>query len=186
MRRIENYILYTNPHALPYVLTEAEIRDVNKLVNDKYGRWDWNFGESPVYNFNKAEKFECGIVHVLMNVKEGIITDIHIFGDFFSNEDINSLTSSLIGVLHRKDDIQNVLCKIDVTKYLPNVMTVWATRVPGLTCLPLWRALPVQSRGQEIYPQARLTWTISAPGPSAPDAGAPSRAHRFRSRWRLS
>jgi lipoate-protein ligase A len=121
MKKIEEYIFETNRNAENYDLNAADREAVNKLVNDKYGRWEWNFGESPQYNFKKAEKFDGGIVEVLMDVKNGYMGNIRIHGDFFGAEDISPLTAALNGVIHREKDVEAVVSTLDISKYMTNI-----------------------------------------------------------------
>ena len=39
--------------AKEYKITEEDINNINKLMEEKYLKWEWNFGKSPKYNFNK-------------------------------------------------------------------------------------------------------------------------------------
>ena len=121
MKKIEEYIFETNRNAENYDLNAADREAVNKLVNDKYGRWEWNFGESPQYNFKKSEKFDGGIVEVLMDVKNGYMENIRIHGDFFGTEDISPLTAALNGVIHREKDVEAVVSTLDISKYMTNI-----------------------------------------------------------------
>ena len=49
--------------------------NIQKLVDEKYSTWDWNFGYSPTYNFRKQVKTANG-GHIEMNlqVEAGIMT----------------------------------------------------------------------------------------------------------------
>lgn len=49
--------------------TEEELREIERLRDEKYGTWDWNYGKSPA--FTK----DCGTFSV--DVKSGIVTAVH-------------------------------------------------------------------------------------------------------------
>ena len=101
--------------------TKEEIDFINTLVVKKYSTWDWNFGESPKYNYENSKKLEGGVVEAHIQVENGFIKEIKIFGDFFGKEDISNLEAILLGVKHSKDEIKNALSKIDINDYIFNV-----------------------------------------------------------------
>jgi len=101
--------------------TKEEIDFINTLVVKKYSTWDWNFGKSPKYNYENSKKLEGGVVEAHIQVENGFIKEIKIFGDFFGKEDISNLEAILLGVKHSKDEIKNALSKIDINDYIFNV-----------------------------------------------------------------
>lgn len=101
--------------------TKEEIDSINTLVVKKYSNWDWNFGKSPKYNYENSKKLEGGVVEAHIQVENGFIKDVKIFGDFFGKEDISNLEAILLGVKHSKDEIKNALSKIDINDYIFNV-----------------------------------------------------------------
>ena len=46
---IIDYLYKTNTDTKYYTLSELDIININKLVEEKYNTWDWNFGHSPKY-----------------------------------------------------------------------------------------------------------------------------------------
>lgn len=67
-----------------YEFSISDTLAINKLVEEKYSQWDWNFGSSPQYNFTKGIRTKGGHVEIKMDVQKGIIMQIKIFGDFFN------------------------------------------------------------------------------------------------------
>ena len=80
-----------------YVLTEEDRAAIQKLRDEKYATWDWNYGFYPSYSIRRDQKFESGLVSVSMDVEHGCIQQIRIFGDFFGNGDIAELEAALVG-----------------------------------------------------------------------------------------
>lgn len=69
-----------------YQLTNEDIIRVRDIEKSRYDRWEWNYGESPDYSVQKERKIEgCGRVKVYMDVDNGCIDDIRVFGDFFGD-----------------------------------------------------------------------------------------------------
>lgn len=111
--------MYTD--SITYELTPNDIEAINKLVKDKYGTWDWNFGSSPQYNFQKGIKTAGGHIEIDLNVSKGKILDAKIFGDFFNIKDIEELEDALCGLAHDRDLIKKELDKLGIENYFANV-----------------------------------------------------------------
>ena len=104
-----------------YELTDSDIEAINQLVEEKYGTWDWNFGHSPEYNFQKGIKTDGGHVEVNLDVKKGEIKNVKIFGDFFSTQGVSELEKLLIGTPHEQEKIKELLTTVGLENYISNV-----------------------------------------------------------------
>ena len=102
-------------------LTQEEIEKINKLRDEKYSTWEWNFGNSPKYSFYNEKRFAARTFEVHIDVLKGIIKDIKIFGDFFGKNDISELEASLKNISHEKASISKALSNIDISKYITNI-----------------------------------------------------------------
>jgi lipoate---protein ligase len=118
---IMNFIMQTNSEASIYNLTEEDLFNINKLAREKTSTWEWNFGNSPKYNLVNEKKYSGGIVEISLNVKNGIILNIKIYGDFFGQEDIRSIEDALIGIKHEENAIKEALENFDIGIYLTNI-----------------------------------------------------------------
>lgn len=90
-------------------LSTLEKEKIEAIKSEKYLLFDWNFGSSPDYSFEKSEKFPFGIVSVRFNVHSGVITDLKIEGDFFGSEDIHVLEEKIKGTKHSSSSLEAVL-----------------------------------------------------------------------------
>ncbi len=121
-KRIEDHIVEINPEAHFYELTEDDHRNIAGLVREKYGTWEWNFGYSPKYNFKKILRTEkSGTIEFNLDVQNGMIMQIKIFGDFFGKHDIEEVENGLKGIAHREDDIMSVLKPFSIGNYISNL-----------------------------------------------------------------
>ncbi len=118
-----NEIITTNEGTEIYHLTEDDIAGIEKMIHEKYDTWDWNYGFSPNYNFNKAIKIPAGFIELHLDVNHGYIEKAKIFGDFFASKPIEDLENKLIGEKHEIENIQKLLSAIDLTEYFGNVTT---------------------------------------------------------------
>lgn len=78
-------------------LSEEQLAEVQRLRDEKYATWEWNYGKSPDYEMRKMRKFESGLVTVLLRAEGGRIAGLKFYGDFFGNGDLAELEQSLIG-----------------------------------------------------------------------------------------
>ncbi|NPD45022.1 MULTISPECIES: lipoate--protein ligase [unclassified Lentimicrobium] len=104
-----------------YELTETDIAAINQLVDEKYSTWNWNFGSSPKYNFQKGIKTTGGHIELNLEVRKGEIVNAKIFGDFFNTNDIDELEKLIIGMPHDLGKIKAQLQQIELGNYLANV-----------------------------------------------------------------
>ncbi|MGE5580983.1 MAG: lipoate--protein ligase [Bacillota bacterium] len=109
----ENYTLYS--------LTPMDIDKVNQLVQEKYATWEWNYGVSPRYNLRNKARIAGSSIEVLLDVKDGIIQNARIFGDFFSKCDISLIEESLVGVKHEEKAVTAVFSRFQFQDYIADV-----------------------------------------------------------------
>jgi lipoate---protein ligase len=113
-------IIADNPEYHFYDPGKNDLEKINEIVKSKYETWDWNYGYFPKYNFSNRKKFSGGIIEIYLDVKDGIITNARIFGDFFSEKDVSIFENLLINVKHDMDSLKNVLSAINITDYFLN------------------------------------------------------------------
>ncbi|MGW7932062.1 lipoate--protein ligase [Staphylococcus xylosus] len=104
-----------------YKLTDEDWQKIEKLSNEKYRTWEWNYGRNPKYNFEREEKFEKGFVQIKLDVKKGRIEHAKIFGDFFGEGDITELENALEGTMHEFDSIEEALSNYDMYHYFGDI-----------------------------------------------------------------
>lgn len=100
-----------------YELTEKDWEKINQISEQYYRNWDWNYGKSPDFNFSRQKRFSIGSIEVHLNVSEGIIGDVKIFGDFFGLGDIKDVEQVLTGIKYDKATLQEAVETIDIKKY---------------------------------------------------------------------
>ncbi|MBO0461080.1 MULTISPECIES: lipoate--protein ligase [Enterococcus] len=100
-----------------YELTEKDWEKINQISEQYYRNWDWNYGKSPDFNFSRQKRFSIGSIEVHLNVSEGIIDDVKIFGDFFGLGDIKDVEQALTGLKYDKPTLQKAVETIDIKKY---------------------------------------------------------------------
>jgi len=101
--------------------TEDEINEIQKLRDEKYSRWEWNFGQSPKFSMTHEGRFPGGTLEATLEVNKGIIDKIRIYGDFFGTKDISELEAALTGVSHNEESINQALNEIAINDYMVNI-----------------------------------------------------------------
>ena len=103
------------------VLTEADWAKVREIQAERFGNWDWNYGESPAFEIVKSQKFPFGLVDFRFNVEKGLIKEVKIYGDFFGLGDIADVEAALVGVRFDREAVDRAFDQIDVNKYFGRV-----------------------------------------------------------------
>ena len=101
-----------------YIFTPEDTAQIQRLRDEKYASWDWNFGASPDYNFENAQRFTFGGIEAWLFVSDGVIAQASITGDFFGQEDIAQLAERLVGLRHDATEIDAALGDVDVSRYI--------------------------------------------------------------------
>jgi lipoate-protein ligase A len=120
---IINHIITTHSDIKLYEFNDNDISKINQLVESKYNTWEWNFGYSPKYNFNKKSKTAAGNIEINMDVVNGIIKEIKIYGDFFNKSEIEELENTFKDLPHSFSVLKNNLSKIKIGDYINNIQT---------------------------------------------------------------
>ncbi|WP_405103271.1 lipoate--protein ligase [Oceanobacillus sp. FSL H7-0719] len=104
-----------------YVLTQEDWDNIYEISKNRYQNWEWNYGKSPAFNIQESYKFPAGLVDVRLNVKNGLIEDCTIFGDFFGVGEVAELENKLIGLRHDRKVIDEALEDFPVSHYLGKI-----------------------------------------------------------------
>ena len=104
-----------------YILSGEEMEAIDKLYNEKYNTWDWNYGESPEFDYKNYKRFPFGSIDVRLQVKGGIVSDIKIYGDFFGTEDIAKLEETMRGLKYDREIIKEAIKDQPLEKYFGSI-----------------------------------------------------------------
>jgi len=119
---IENHIMEKYPEAILYELSEEDHAQIREMVQSKYGTWEWNFGYSPQYNFRKVLRTNnSGTLEFNIDVADGIIRDIRIFGDYFNMCEPEEIENALRNVQHAEGKIRDALTPFKISDYFNNL-----------------------------------------------------------------
>lgn len=102
-------------------LTDQQEREIRRLADGKYRTWEWNYGKSPKSDISREKYFSGGYVKALIELKDGLINNLKIYGDFFGLEDIAAFEEAFAGKKYSREAILRVLEGLDVERYFHNI-----------------------------------------------------------------
>jgi len=107
-----------------YRLTAEDGVAIEKLRNERYATWEWNFGKSPRFSLRKERRIEgCGNIEVYFEAQNGIIEAMEFFGDYFGNRDTAELAVMLVGCRLEETAVREAIAGADISCYFCNLDT---------------------------------------------------------------
>ena len=104
-----------------FKLTEADWAKVREIQAERFGNWEWNYGQSPAFAIQMSQKFPFGFVDFRFNVEQGVIKEVKVYGDFFGLGDISDVEDALVGVRFEREAVKQVFENLDFNKYFGRV-----------------------------------------------------------------
>lgn len=120
-QKLMDHVLATYPGARLYEFTAEDKMNIRQLRDEQYATHEWNFGKSPEYSFKKAVRTQGGLLEMNLDVKDGMITAVRIYGDFFSEKGIDAVEKSLTHIRHTEADIRQALSELPIEKHFRNI-----------------------------------------------------------------
>lgn len=112
-RYMGEYICGKYDRIVPYAYTPADREAIDELRDKRYATDQWNFGSSPRYRFSKTARFTGGIVEIYFSVEQGLIRNLHIFGDYFFTRPTEEFIRQIEGLPHTREALETALDRID-------------------------------------------------------------------------
>ncbi|MDR2132513.1 MAG: lipoate--protein ligase [Clostridiales Family XIII bacterium] len=84
--------------AVPRALSETDAEAARSIQKARFDKPEWTYGSAPRYSFKNSVRFPGGRIEVYADVKDGLIEDCRIMGDFLGLSPIGELESLLRGV----------------------------------------------------------------------------------------
>ena len=109
------------PNAEGKELDKKDIEGAKVLCSEKYEKFEWNFGFSPEFSLQKEKKFGSGNVEVYLQIKDGVISKIKIFGDFFGILPVCELENALVGAKYINFDVFERIKGLAISDYISSI-----------------------------------------------------------------
>ncbi len=120
-KMIMDHILETHPEAKLYEFTQEDLDAIQKIRDEKYATWEWNFGHSPSYNFQQGVRTKGGTLEMNLEVKKGVIKAAKVYGDFFGSADISEFENALVDCKHEEKAIRKKLSELNIDSYFHQI-----------------------------------------------------------------
>lgn len=109
------------PDMTEYVFSDDDLKNIQALVDQQFGTWDWTYGEAPEYTIKRSVRYPAGKITTYANVEKSVIKGIKLYGDFFGIKDVADIEQALIGLRYEYPDVLAKLQTIDTTQYFTNI-----------------------------------------------------------------
>lgn len=114
--QLVNYICEAFTDVTPYFLTSNDQLQINRLADEKYKNWNWNFGYSPKFLLKKNKKIGGCDFELSLNIENGIIIDVKLSEN---GTCLSTAAKLLIGLTFQEEVIAE---KFSVISRNPNLL----------------------------------------------------------------
>lgn len=107
-----------------YQLSSEDLASIQRLTDEKFAQWEWNYGRSPKATLTHSARLACGTVEIHLQIAENRIVFCQFGGDFLGNLPTSEVESALIGVVYEANAISESLKKLQISQYFDGVEVV--------------------------------------------------------------
>ena len=104
-----------------YPLSEADLGNIQRLADEKFNTWEWNYGHSPKATLVHSARLACGTVEIHLTLTENRIASCRFGGDFLGNLPASEVETALTGIPYEIDAIRKCLSKLEINRYFDRV-----------------------------------------------------------------
>ncbi|CZT39108.1 lipoate--protein ligase [Streptococcus agalactiae] len=105
------------PEMDEYVLSDAELSEIQAMRDNQFATWDWTYGKAPEYTIERGVRYPAGKITTYANVENSTIKSVKIFGDFFGVKPVDDIEKILEGVRYDYKDVLAALKTVDTSQY---------------------------------------------------------------------
>jgi len=107
-RRILIKNIYNGKNFTTYNITSKDLKEINKLKNEKYSLWNWNYGLSPMSIIKRTVYFSDKPLTLNIAIDQGLITSFEIKSKLLTQDHINSIKTLFIEQKYTYDALYQV------------------------------------------------------------------------------
>lgn len=105
------------PEMDEYVLSDAELSEIQAMRDNQFATWDWTYAKAPEYTIERGVRYPAGKITTYANVENSTIKSVKIFGDFFGVKPVDDIEKMLEGVRYDYKDVLAALKTVDTSQY---------------------------------------------------------------------
>lgn len=113
--------IFKGGEIVAYALTPHDWSEIREISSRRYSSWEWNYGRSPEFNVRKSDKTPAGNIDVRVDVKQGVIQNARIYGDFAGSRPVNELEERLVGLRYDRETLAKTLAQTDLEAYFGDI-----------------------------------------------------------------
>jgi len=114
-------ILSNNYSDAEYKLSETDLTHIQRLTDEKFATWEWNYGRSPKATLVHSARLACGTVEIHLTLAENRIASCRFGGDFLGNLPASDVEKALAGIPYEVNEIRKCLSKLEISRYFDRV-----------------------------------------------------------------
>ena len=107
-------------------------RRAEKLAQEKYRTWEWNYGTVFQYDLCRKKHFPGGMVAAEMKIDRDKIREVRFTGDFFVNRPLDGLEKKLAGAVPEREQMLALLRELHAESFIAGVS---AENLTEILCL---------------------------------------------------
>ena len=92
---------------------EIADREAIATIEQRNASWEWRLGRTPCFDIETGARFDWGHADFVFALKDGIITDAHVYSDAMDADFIETLPGALIGSAFRSRCMADRLTVLD-------------------------------------------------------------------------
>ena len=105
-----------------HVFDEKETEEINRIKEERYDTWEWNYGKSPECSIIRSKRIEgCGRIETYISTDHGLVSGISFKGDFFSAKDPSQFEERFIGRRADRSGFSEALKDVDLNSYFSGI-----------------------------------------------------------------
>lgn len=112
------------PNSSFYHFTIEDIKKINKLVKEKYFKWEWNFGYSPDYIMKNTINAGKNKIKVKLHVSKGIIEKFYMYDSGQFSDELENISASLTGLQHEETSLARKLSEFHKSSFFQNICII--------------------------------------------------------------
>lgn len=116
------------PEMDEYVLSDAELSEIQAMRDNQFATWDWTYGKAPEYTIERGVRYPAGKITTYANVENSTIKSVKIFGDFFGVKPVDDIEKMLEGVRYDYKDVLAALKTVDTSQYFSRMTSEEITK----------------------------------------------------------
>lgn len=99
------HIIANSDQAKAFSFSSDDAIAINKLMEEKYTKWEWNFGYSPSYSFSRSVHYNNGTLATNVSIDKGSVKVLELSGNVLSKNDKLAIERAIIGTRHNPEEL---------------------------------------------------------------------------------